>query len=564
MIVRTRGLKGLAWGLFAGLAASAQDPPLLAVQGSLMSGGWARLTIEAPDDIGDQTLLLASLMGLPLDQPVATAKGNWYLGDLLLILPFGPVPASGMVDATFTLPPVDPLLYGTTLALQAYVPSTLSNPATLPLDAPYLQPVDTIKLTAPVPKLGANFGDTSCVGDFNGDGAKDIAVGSWFEDYQNIDKSGRVYVFWGPGFATSTALQSNQPKVLGVFGASLNAADLDNDGIDDLVVGEEMGEPPPPGSFGRIHVYWGDPAFASTPGLSLAGGTTFPESGTFGRDVTVADLDGDGWKDITVSVLNAIVLAQADAGRIDVFWGPGFTATSTITSPDNGASAYFGTALGVGDLDGDGFLDLVEGSGRDDIDGVNNAGSVHVFAGGGRLLPVMATLTSPLPKFFNARFGDAVVAGDVDGDGVAELAVEELSERPMIFWDLTGTHYTILDKPPSASSLPPSENVYSEFLSIGDVNHDGLPDVLISDYIDGLLTGCPIGSAGVLYVALAPYFTSFLTITDTAPECLAAFSWRPTIADVDGDSRLEVLGAAPTDDEPGAQNAGHVILFDYD
>jgi len=552
-------------GLLLGVPpATAQEPPLMAVQGSLMSGGWARITLEAPDDVGDPTLLLASLSGLPLHEPVETGKGNWYLGDLLLVLPFGPVPAGGMVDATFTLPTLDPLLFGTTLVLQGYVPSRLSNPATLPLDAPYLQPANTLKLTAPVPKLGANFGDTSCVGDFNDDGAKDIAVGSWFENYLGIDKSGRVYVFWGPGFTTSTALQSDQPKVFGVFGASLNAADLDADGIDDLVVGEEMGEPPPPGAFGRLHIYWGDPTFPSVPGLQLAGGTTFPESVSFGRQVQVGDLDEDGWLDIAVSTLNAIVAGQVDAGRIDVFWGPGFTSSTTVVSPDNGPSAFFGTASALGDVDGDGDLDLVEGSGRDDVDGVNNAGSVHVFAGGTRTLPHLATLTSPLPKFFNARFGDEVAAGDMDGDGVAELAIEELSERPMIFWDLSGTNYTIMDKPPSSWSLPASEVVYSEFLSIADVNHDGQPDVLISDYIDGLLQGCPLGSAGVLYVALAPYFTSFLTITDPEQECGATFSWRPTVHDVDDDMKAEILCPAHLDDEAGIQNAGHITIFDYD
>jgi hypothetical protein len=559
---RSRGMTCFAACLLTAADLAAQDFPRLAVQGSLMSGGWSRLTIEAPADIGDPVLLLGSLGYLPLEQPIVTGKGDWFLGDLLLVLPVGAVPGTGVVDVMFGVPPVDPSLYGTTIALQAYVAPSLSNPATLPLDEPYLNTANALKLTAPVPKLGATFGDTSCVGDFNGDGAKDIAVGSWFEDYLGIDKSGRVYLFWGPDFTSSTALQSDQPKVLGAFGASLNSADLDNDGVDDLVVAEKMGDPPPAGAFGRIHIFWGGAGFVTVPGLSLAGGTTFPESVSFGRNVTVADIDGDGWKDIAASVLNAVVLGQVDAGRIDVFWGPDFSASTSIISPDNGPSAFFGSDLAIGDVDGDGSLDLVESSGRDDVDGVNNAGSVHVFAGGGRALPIIATLTSPLPKFFNARFGGAVAVDDMDGDGMAELAVSEMSERPMIFWDLTGSNYTTMDKPPSVSTLPPSENVYSDFLSIGDVNFDGMPDVLISDYFDGLLTGCPIASTGVLYVALAPYFRTFLTITDPYQECGAEFSWRPTITEIDGDARLELVCPAQLDDEAGVINAGHVIVFE--
>lgn len=550
----------LAVLLLAGTA-PAQEP-LLAVQGSLMSGGWARITVEAPADVGDPTLLLASLSGLPLHAPVATAKGAWYLGDLLLVLPLGPVPANGLVDATFTLPLVGPLLHGTVLYLQAYVPAHLSNPATLPLDAPYLDPADSLKLTAPVPKLGANFGDTSCVGDFNGDGAQDIAVGSWFEDWQGIDKSGRVYVFWGPGFNTSTALASPAPKVYGEFGASVVASDLDGNGVSDLLVGENTGNPPQPTDFAHIYIFHGGQPFATTAGLTITSPGGGVEYGMFGRVVKVADLDDDGWQDVLASPMHATVAGAIEAGRIDVFWGPDFSARTKVVSPDNGPGAYFGNATATGDMDGDGDLDLVEGSGRDDIGMVNNAGSVHVFTGGSRDLPHLATLVSPLPMFFNARFGDAVAASDVDGDGEAELAVEELSERPMLFWDLTGTSYTIMDKPPSNWSLPPSEVVYSEFLSFADVNADGLQDVLISDYIDGLLAGCPIGSAGVLYVALAPYFASFLSITDPVQECGAEFSWHPSTADLDGDGRRELICPAELDDELGVVNAGHVIVFD--
>lgn len=548
-------------GLLLAGTAPAQEP-LLAVQGSLMSGGWARITVEAPADVGDPTLLLASLSGLPLHEPVATAKGAWYLGELLLVLPFGPVPAGGLVDETFTLPLVDPLLHGTVLYLQAWVPARLSNPATLPFDAPYLDPADSLKLTAPVPKLGANFGDSSCVGDFNGDGAQDIAVGSWFEDWQGIDKSGRVYVFWGPGFTTSTALASPAPKVYGEFGASVVAADLDEDGVSDLLVGENTGDPPKVTDFAHIYIFHGGQPFATTAGQTITSAGGGVEYVAFGRVVKVADLDADGWQDILASPLHATVAGAIQAGRIDVFWGPDFTTRMEVVSPDNGPGAYFGTATATGDIDADGDLDLVEGSGRDDIGMVNNAGSVHVFTGGSRDLPHLTTLVSPLPMFFNARFGDEVAVSDVDGDGEAELAVEERSERPMLFWDLSGTDYTIMDKPPSNWSLPPSEVVYSEFLSFADVNGDGEQDVLISDYIDGLLTGCPIGSAGVLYVALAPYFTSFLTITDPMQECLATFSWNPATANLDSDSRPEMICPAQLDDENGVVNAGHVIIFD--
>lgn len=550
--------------LMAASTAYAQDPPLLAVQGSLMSGGWSRLTVEAPDDIGAPTLMLAGLTPLPLDAPVVTSKGDWYVGDLLLVLVLGPVPASGMVDVTFTIPPVDPLLYGTTLALQAFVPSRLSNPATLPLDAPYFLPGDTQKLTAPVPQLGANFGDANCVGDFNGDSIKDIAVGSWFEDYLGIDKSGRVYVFWGPGFATSTALQSGLPKNFGEFGASIVAADVDNDGTDDLVIGENTGDPPQASDFAHIYVYYGGQPFSTTPSLTVTSPGGGAEFVAFGRYLSIADFDADGWPDLAAGAEHATALGQVQAGRVDVYWGPDFGLHATLTSPDNGPDAYFGSALAGGDVDGDSLIDLIEGGGRDDVAGVENAGSIHVFSGGTRTLPHLVTLHSPLPAFFNARFGDSLTIGDFDDDGIDELVVGELSDHAILFRDLTGTNFTLVTKPPSYYVNPFGETVFSDFLRIADVNGDGEDDVTISDYFDGSLGGCTLASGGILYIALAPYFASFMRVDDPAQECGATFSWSPSVADLDGDGRTDLIVPAHLDDEAGIQNAGHVTVFDSD
>jgi hypothetical protein len=541
---------------------TAQGPPQLAVQGSLMSGGWSRLTIEAPDNIGAPTLVFAGLTPLPLEAPVSTGKGKWYVGDMILVLSLGPVPPAGMVDITFAIPVVDPLLYGITLALQAYVPSRLSNPATLPLDAPYLLLSHTMKLTAPTPKLGANFGDASCAGDFNADGSMDLAVGSWFEDWLGIDKSGRVYVFWGPDFTVTTALQSGQPKNYGEFGASLIAADLDNDGIDDLVIGENTGDPPQSTDFAHVHVYFGGQPFVTTPGLTLTSPGGGIEYVAFGRYLSVADFDADGWRDIAAGAEHATVAGLTQAGRVDVYWGPNFSQRATLTSPDNGQDAFFGSTLASGDVDGDGMLDLVEGGGRDDVNGVENAGSVHVFSGGSRALTHLATLHSPLPAFFNARFGDSLTVGDFDDDGIDELAVGELSDHAILFRDLSGMDYTLITKPPSSYANPFGETVFSDFLRIADVNGDGAADVAVSDYFDGSLAGCPVASGGILYVALAPYFASFLRVDDPVQECGATFSWFPTVIDLDLDGRIELIVPAHLDDEGSITNAGHVTIFD--
>src|SRR6266545_3813341 len=86
------------------------------------------------------------------------------------------------------------------------------------------------------------------------------------------------------------------------------------------------------------------------------------------------------------------------------------------------ARAYFGAALaGVGDVDGDGVPDLGVGEPSQNVAGQDNQGRVFVFSGatGARL----RTLGNPDPQAL-ARFGFALAGvGDVDGDGVPDLAV---------------------------------------------------------------------------------------------------------------------------------------------
>jgi hypothetical protein len=553
MALRCAGL-GLALVALAG-AAPAQDAPLLQLVGQPWSEG--EVTLHLSGQPGQPTLIVYGLDPLPV--PVATAKGPYHVGVLANMFSLGPIPAGGRLDAAFQLPSIAPALAGIPIVMQGFVPGALSNPATLPLDQPHHLPANALVLTAPQPTQQGKFGDQVAVGDLDGDGHKDIAVGAWFESNQGIQFSGRAYVCWGPDFTAITPLSSPNPHPASLFGAGVVAADFDGDGIDDLMVSQEGGFPPfaPPGP-GALHFYIGGSNFPTTPSFTRLSQETSTASSPFGRVKAVADFNGDGLPDLAVGLPNAPLAGFAEAGRVRVYWAPDFATNLLLGSPAPQASAHFGTALAAGDVTGDGVPDLVEGSGRADVQGVLDVGAIHVFDGNG--LGLVLTIQNPLEHLPQSRFGDAVHVADVDGDGVGEILVADGVDHAFIFWSLSPTDYQVIPKPPAWAVNPFGETAYGVWLGSGDVNADGHVDVLVSDMFEGKLS-CSNASSGLVYVALGPYFSTFHAVFDRVPNCDDTFGARFVVADVDVDGIDDLVVGASVADDLGIHNAGHVTLL---
>ncbi|UCH87019.1 MAG: FG-GAP repeat protein, partial [Dehalococcoidia bacterium] len=173
---------------------------------------------------------------------------------------------------------------------------------------------------------------------------------------------------------------------------------------------------------------------------------------------------------------------SANQGRAYVFSGVDGSLLVTLESPNPQADAEFGYSLAMGDVNGDGKADIAAGAPLEDVGGNANQGRAYVFSGiDGSLL---LTLESPNPQA-EAQFGWSLAAGDVNGDGKADIAVGAPLEdvggnvnqgRAYVFSGVDGSLVLTLDSP---NPLPNAQFGYS--LAMGDVGdgyvNDGCPIV---------------------------------------------------------------------------------------
>jgi hypothetical protein len=244
---------------------------------------------------------------------------------------------------------------------------------------------------------GGYFGYAIAVGDVNNDGKADIAVGAPCETVDGRICQGRAYVYSGAdGSPLTLAIPDPNPSGGDFFGESIA---IDTNGVGDIAVG--AGQWDGGGwcvGIGRVHVYSGSGSLRFI--LDIPEPPNCSSSTLFGSAVAVGDLNG-GRSEIVVgaSWKNGSASKQ---GRVYVFSGSG-SLLFTLNPSGDLYHAYFGYALAVGDLDGEGDDEIVVGA--------PGQGRTYVYSGSGS------------PRFVLNAKGSSVAIGDVNGDGKGDIAV---------------------------------------------------------------------------------------------------------------------------------------------
>ncbi len=281
-------------------------------------------------------------------------------------------------------------------------------------------------IEGPASARGAYFGwSVSGAGDLDGDGYDDVIVGAF-----TAGAAGEAYVFHG----ASAGLDSSSAQLLypmaatssEFFGYSVSGAgDVNADGYDDVIVGAYYHD----NRRGAAYVYLGSPTGIDPNSVIQLLASDGVSTDYFGYAVSNAgDLDADGYDDVIVGAWMEDGAAK-DSGSAYVYYGSstGIDAAreTKLVASDGSSQDYLGaTVSGAGDLDADGYDDVIVGAYYDDDNG-SDAGSVYLWFGS----PSGIDLGSEIEGFASDGaaddlFGSSVSnAGDVDGDGTNDLIV---------------------------------------------------------------------------------------------------------------------------------------------
>ncbi|GAB6141325.1 hypothetical protein JCM14076_20540 [Methylosoma difficile] len=383
----------------------------------------------------------------------------------------------------------------------------------------------------------------SGIADLNGDLIPDLIIGAPGDD-DKLSNAGRIFVVFGQSSGGTTGqlavdLGNNEIIIDGInandlSGASVGSvADLNGDGLAEILIGAPTKENGALVDAGAAFVVWGESAGGSGSGIDLGdpasgagNGKGFVIRGEAAGDhagqviTSINSLNGDAKADILVGAAGNDA-GGVDAGAAYVVWGKAADGAVNLSNVATGTGGFrimgqnagdgAGQALAkLGDVNGDGLADILVGAMGNDAGG-SNAGAAYVVfgksTGTGVDLDNVALGTGGFRitgSAANENAGAAVTGlGDVNGDGISDMLIGASgSGKAYVVFGKTGTSEVLLSNVAAGIGgfvITPEASSDMAKLSVtsgGDFNRDGIADIVI-----GTPTNSEGGTnAGAVYV----------------------------------------------------------------
>ncbi|HEU4765492.1 MAG TPA: integrin alpha [Candidatus Eisenbacteria bacterium] len=396
---------------------------------------------------------------------------------------------------------------------------------------------------------GESFGcSVASAGDVNGDGYADVIIGA-YQSGRVGQAVGRAYIYFGG------LRPQNRPDVIltgeaagDAFGVCVaSAGDVNKDGYSDVIVGAYQNDARGANA-GRAYVYFGGPKPHERPDIVLNGEAA---GDAFGYAVASAgDVNHDGYADVIVGAYENSARG-AGAGRAYVFLGGAHPdgVPDAVLSGEAAGDRFGISVAGAGDVNGDGFADVIVGAYQNDAGG-NDAGRAYVFFGGAR--PHDRPDVTLTGASAGDSFGFSVAgAGDANKDGFADVAVGAYHNGAG-GKDAGRVYVYYGGKAPSetAGLVLTGEAAGDAFgyavAAAGDANGDGFADLAVGAYGNDA-GGSAAGRAYVFFGG--PGADGVPDFTQTGEATLDNLGFAVGGAgDVDGDGYADLVVGAPYSD----------------